>query len=102
MKLSTEEISALLQQQVEKYQRRIDVEDTGRVLEVGDGIARVSGLSSVMAGELIEFSNTVYGMAQNLEEDNIGVVLLGSEQLIAEGDVVKRTGRVVEVPVGDQ
>lgn len=102
MMLSTDEISALLKDTIQKYEKRIDVEDTGRVLEVGDGIARVSGLSTVMAGELIEFPNDVYGMAQNLEEDNVGVVLLGNEQLIAEGDTVKRTGRVVEVPVGDQ
>lgn len=102
MMLSTDEISALLKEHIEKYENRIEVEDTGRVLEVGDGIARVSGLSTVMAGELIEFPNDVFGMAQNLEEDNVGVVLLGDEQLIAEGNEVKRTGRVVEVPVGDQ
>lgn len=101
MKLTTDEISSLIKEQVEKFEKRIDVEDVGRVLEVGDGVARVSGLDKCMAGELIEFPNNVFGMAQNLEEDHIGVVLLGDEHLIGQDDVAKRTGRVVEVPVGD-
>ena len=101
MKLTTDQISSLIKEQVEKFEKKIDVEDVGRVLEVGDGVARVSGLEKCMAGELIEFPNNVYGMAQNLEEDHIGVVLLGDEQLIGQDDIAKRTGRVVEVPVGD-
>ena len=93
MKLTTDEISSLIKEQVEKFEKRIDVEDVGRVLEVGDGVARVSGLDKCMAGELIEFPNNVFGMAQNLEEDHIGVVLLGDEHLIGQDDVAKRTGR---------
>ena len=102
MKLTTEEISSILQEQVKHFQQRIEVNETGRVLEIGDGIARVSGLASTMAGELLEFPNKVLGMAQNLESDEIGVVLLGNESFVSAGDVVKRTGKVVEVPVGNE
>lgn len=101
MNLKPEEISAIIKQQIEKYQDKIDMENVGTVITLGDGIARVHGLENCMAGELLEFPNEVYGMALNLEEDNLGCVLLGPDEGIAEGDIVKSTGRIVEVPVGD-
>jgi F-type H+-transporting ATPase subunit alpha len=101
MRLATEEIVAILKEKIAKYDLEIDAQETGTVLEVGDGIARVYGLEKAMAGELLLFPNDVYGMALNLEEDNIGCVLLGDETLVKEGDPVSRTRRVVEVPVGD-
>jgi F-type H+-transporting ATPase subunit alpha len=101
MRLATEEIVAILKEKIAKYDLEIDAQETGTVLEVGDGIARVYGLEKAMAGELLLFPNDVYGMALNLEEDNIGCVLLGDETLVKEGDSVSRTRRVVEVPVGD-
>lgn len=101
MKLRPEEISSIIKQQIERYDNVVDVMDVGTVIEVGDGIARVYGLEKAMAGELLEFPNGVYGMAMNLEADNIGCVILGQFINIKEGDPVKRTGRIVEVPVGD-
>jgi F-type H+-transporting ATPase subunit alpha len=101
MNLRPEEISSIIKQQIERYDNVVDVMDVGTVIEVGDGIARVYGLEKAMAGELLEFPNGVYGMAMNLEADNIGCVILGQFIGIREGDPVKRTGRIVEVPVGE-
>jgi F-type H+-transporting ATPase subunit alpha len=99
--LRPEEISTILKQQIQSYEAEIEVANVGTVIQVGDGIARIYGLESAMAGELLEFPNGVYGMALNLEEDNIGCVILGPYRDIEEGDEVKRTGRIVEVPSGD-
>ncbi len=101
MDLRPEEIRAVIKEQIKNYGVKLETANVGTVIMVGDGIARVHGLEKCMAGELLEFPNDVYGMAQNLEEDNIGVVLLGSDMLVKEGDIVKATGRVVEVPVGE-
>ncbi len=101
MNLRPEEISAVIKEQIKNYQSKLKVEEVGTVIQVGDGIARIHGLEKAMAGELLEFPGSIYGMALNLEEDNIGAVLLGSDANIKEGDMVKSTGRVVEVPVGD-
>jgi F-type H+-transporting ATPase subunit alpha len=101
MRFATDEIIAVLKEQIDKYQLDFEAQETGTVLEVGDGIARIYGLEKAMMGELLEFPNQVYGMALNLEEDNVGCVLFGSETLVKEGDLVKRTNRVVEVPVGE-
>lgn len=101
MNLRPEEISAVIKQQIKNYSTRLEVTDVGTVMQVGDGIVRIHGLEKAIAGELLEFPGGVYGMALNLEEDNIGAVLLGSDEEIKEGDTVKSTGRVVEVPVGD-
>lgn len=101
MNLRPEEISSVIKSQINNYKTRLEVSEVGTVITVGDGIARVHGLEKAMAGELLEFTGGVYGMVLNLEEDNIGVVLLGSDQYIKEGSDVKSTGRVVEVPVGD-
>ncbi|WP_206830656.1 F0F1 ATP synthase subunit alpha [Alicyclobacillus fructus] len=102
MSIRPDEISALIKQQIEQFELKAEVRDTGTVLSVGDGIARLYGLDNVMAGELVEFESGVYGMALNLEEDNVGVVVLGSVQGIREGEQVRRTGRLVTVPVGPQ
>lgn len=101
MNLRPEEISSIIKEQIKRYESKLDVVDVGTVIAVGDGIARVHGLEKAMANELLEFPGGVYGMALNLEEDNVGVVMLGSDEHIKEGDVVKRTERIVEVPVGD-
>lgn len=101
MNLRPEEISAVIKEQIKNYKNSIEVSDFGTVIQVGDGIARVYGLENCMAGELLEFPGEVYGMALNLEEDNVGTVILGSDKEIKEGDIVKPTGRVVEVPVGE-
>ncbi len=101
MNLRPEEISSVIKEQIKGYTSKLDVSDVGTVIQVGDGIARVHGLEKAMSGELLEFESGVLGMAQNLEEDNIGVVLLGSDQLVKEGDSVKLTGRVAEVGVGE-
>ncbi|GAA5346614.1 F0F1 ATP synthase subunit alpha [Planifilum fimeticola] len=101
MSIKPEEISSLIKQQIEQYQAEMEVSDVGTVIQVGDGIARVFGLTEVMAGELLEFENGVMGMALNLEEDQVGVVILGPYTEIREGDQVKRTGRIMEVPVGE-
>lgn len=101
MELRPEEISNIIKEQITHYQSQIKLIDVGTVVTVGDGIAHVHGLENCMSGELLEFPGGVYGMAQNLEEDLVGVVILGSDQDIREGDTVKRTNRIVEVPVGE-
>lgn len=101
MNLKPEEISSIIKSQIKNYDNKIKLTDTGSVLSVGDGIASVYGLESVMSGELLEFPNKVYGMALNLEEEVVGTVILGDDSSIKEGDMVKRTGRIVEVPVGE-
>ncbi|GAB6086249.1 F0F1 ATP synthase subunit alpha [Alkaliphilus crotonatoxidans] len=101
MNLRPEEISSIIQEQIKRYENKLEVKDVGTVIQVGDGIARIHGLDNCMAGELLEFPGNVYGMALNLEEDNVGCVLLGSDDNIKEGDIVKRTQRIVEVPVGE-
>lgn len=101
MSIKAEEISALIKQQLANYQDELTVEETGTVTYVGDGVARAHGLDNAMAGELVEFSNGVYGMAQNLESNDVGIVILGNYEDIREGDTVKRTGRIMEVPVGE-
>ena len=101
MNLRPEEISSVIKEQIKRYSTELEVSDVGTVIQVADGIARVHGLEKAMQGELLEFPGEVYGMVLNLEEDNVGAVLLGSNKNINEGDTVKTTGRVVEVPVGD-
>ncbi|MFI3202233.1 MAG: F0F1 ATP synthase subunit alpha [Eubacteriales bacterium] len=101
MNLRPEEISSVIKDQIKRYASELEVSDVGTVIQVADGIARVHGLQNAMQGELLEFPNEIYGMVLNLEEDNVGAVLLGSHKNINEGDLVKTTGRVVEVPVGD-
>ena len=102
MEIKTEEITSLLKQQLQAFQVDLDVSEVGEVLMVGDGVARVSGLENVMSSELVELPNGVFGMALNLEEDNVGLVLFGDSRLVKEGDLAKRTGKVVEVPVGNE
>ncbi|MBP2637550.1 MAG: atpA [Firmicutes bacterium] len=101
MKIRPEEISAIIQEQIEHYQIQSNVDEVGTVIEVGDGIARLHGLDKVMSGELLEFGDGIYGMALNLEEDNVGAVLLGDEVKVQEGCMVRRTDRIMEVPVGE-
>ncbi len=101
MKMKPEEITAIIKQQIKDYEVSLNVDDVGTVLEVGDGIAHVYGLSKAMAGELLEFPHGVYGLVLNLEEGSVGAVLMGEANLIKEGDEVRRTGRIMEVPVGD-
>ncbi|MBI4653510.1 MAG: F0F1 ATP synthase subunit alpha [Nitrospirae bacterium] len=101
MELKAEEISELIKRQIADFEKRIDVSEVGTVVKIGDGIARVYGLDKAMASELLEFPNGVFGMALNLEEDAVGAVLFGEDTLIKEGDIVKRTGRIMEVPVGE-
>ncbi|MBN2719853.1 MAG: F0F1 ATP synthase subunit alpha, partial [Proteobacteria bacterium] len=100
MQIRAEEITEIIKRQIEGFEKSIDVKETGIVLSTGDGIARVHGLENAMAGELVELPGEVFGMILNLEEDNVGIVLLGEYYRIKEGDIVKRTGRIVEVPVG--
>jgi len=100
MEIKTENITELLRQQIEKFDVSVDVSEVGEVIEIGDGIARVSGLENVMSSELVELPNGVFGMALNLEDDNVGLVLFGESRKVKEGDLAKRTERVVEVPVG--
>lgn len=102
MKLRPEEISSIIRQQIEKYEVQVEVADVGTVIYIGDGVARVYGLEDCMYSELLEFPGGVYGMALNLEEDNVGAVILGPYAHIREGDVVKRTGRIASVPVGEE
>ena len=97
-----DEVSAVLRKQLSGFEKEVDVYDVGTVLQVGDGIARVYGLSKVMASELVEFSDGIFGMVLNLEEDNVGCILFGQSTLIKEGDIVKRTGRLASMPVGEQ
>ncbi|MCC0641445.1 MULTISPECIES: F0F1 ATP synthase subunit alpha [unclassified Clostridioides] len=101
MNLKPEEISSIIKQQIKNYENKVELTDTGSVLTVGDGIASVYGLEKAMSGELLEFPGEVYGMALNLEEEVVGAVILGDDSGIKEGDIVKRTGRIVEVPVGE-
>ncbi|UCF30906.1 MAG: F0F1 ATP synthase subunit alpha [bacterium] len=101
MQIRAEEITEIIKKQIQGFEKTIDVKETGIVLSTGDGIARVHGLENAMAGELVELPGEVFGMILNLEEDNVGIVLLGEYQLIKEGDIVKRTGRIVEVPAGE-
>jgi F-type H+-transporting ATPase subunit alpha len=97
-----DEVSAILKKELAGYEHKADIYDAGTVVQVGDGIARVYGLEKVMAGELVEFPNDVMGMVLNLEEDNVGVILFGEVSLIKEGDLVRRTNRIVEIPTGDE
>jgi len=101
MEINVAEISELLRKQITDFEKKVDVSEVGSVISVGDGIARVYGLEKCMASELLEFPNSVFGMALNLEEDMVGAVLFGEDSLIKEGDIVKRTGRIMSVPVGD-
>ena len=101
MEIKADEITSLLKQQIESFEVSMDVDEVGEVISVGDGIATVYGLENVMANELVEFPNNVVGMALNLEEDNVGVVLFGESRKVHEGDEVKRTGHVVEIGVGE-
>src|SRR4051795_13341431 len=99
--IKADEITQLIRQQIENYESKVAVDEVGTVITLGDGIARVHGLEKVMAGELLEFPHEVAGIAMNLEEDQVGVVLLGDYTEIKEGDEVKRTGQIISVPVGD-
>src|ERR671935_2471079 len=101
MRFRADEIASVIQAEIEQYQSQIDVREVGRVLEVGDGIARVYGLSGVMAGEMVEFPSGVNGLAFNLEENSVGVIILGDYLQIEEGNEVRSTGRLLSVPVGD-
>ncbi|MFA6471410.1 MAG: F0F1 ATP synthase subunit alpha, partial [Candidatus Latescibacterota bacterium] len=102
MNIRPEEISSVLKQEISDFKIELDVEEVGTVIDIGDGVARVYGLNDCMYSELIEFPNGVLGMAMNLEEGNVGCILFGSDRLVREGDMVKRTGRVMSVPVGEQ
>ncbi|WP_326511664.1 F0F1 ATP synthase subunit alpha [Clostridium intestinale] len=101
MNIKPEEITSIIKSEIQKYEKQIKTVDSGTIIQIGDGVSRVYGLDDCMEGELLEFPNNIYGMALNLEQDNVGCVLLGSEEGIKEGDIVKRTGKIVEVPVGD-
>ena len=101
MRFKADEIASVIQQEIEQYESRINVREVGRVIEVGDGIARVYGLSGVMSGEMVEFPGNVFGLAFNLEENSVGVIILGDFLTINEGDEVRSTGRLLSVPVGD-
>ncbi len=102
MEIRADEISKIIKERITDYEKKIDIKETGIVISVGDGIARIYGLENCMAGELIEFPGEIYGMVLNLEQDNVGAAILGEDYLIKEGDIVKRTGRIVEVPVGEE
>ena len=101
MAINAQEISALIKKQIENFQPNFDVTETGVVTYIGDGIARARGLDNAMSGELLEFENGAYGMAQNLETNDAGIIILGDFVAIREGDIVKRTGKIMEVPVGE-
>ena len=101
MNIKPYEITSIIKKEIQRYENQIKTSDSGTIIQIGDGIARVYGLDDCMQGELLEFPNNVYGMALNLEQDNVGCVLLGSEEGIKEGDIVKRTNKIVEVPVGE-
>src|SRR5215212_9777939 len=101
MDIRAEEISKLIRDQIGSFAVEVDVAEVGSVISIGDGIARVHGLERAMAGEMIEFPRGVFGIALNLEEDSVGTVLLGDYKAIKEGDIVKRTGRIISVPVGE-
>ncbi|HNO23135.1 MAG TPA: F0F1 ATP synthase subunit alpha, partial [Leptospiraceae bacterium] len=100
MKIKTDEITSIIKKEIQTFKQDLNVDETGTVVEVGDGIARIFGLKNVMAGELVEFENGVRGQAFNLEENSVGVVILGEYKHIEEGFSVKRTGKIFEVPVG--
>src|SRR5215213_1768311 len=100
--IRADEITRVLREEIDNYERAVSVSETGFVISVGDGIARIHGLETVMAGELIQFPKNVSGIAMNLEEDQVGAVLLGDYTEIQEGDEVRRTGRIMSVPVGDE
>ena len=101
MEIKAEEISAIIKKQIENFGREVEVSETGTIISVGDGIARIHGLDKAMAGELLEFPGGIMGMVLNLEEDNVGAAILGEAHHIKEGDTVKRTERIVQVPVGE-
>lgn len=101
MSLKPEEISKLIKDQIRRYDEDLEIDETGTIITVGDGIALIYGLQNAMAGELLRFPGDIYGMVLNLEEEHVGAVLMGDDSNIREGDEVKRTGRIVEVPVGD-
>lgn len=101
MKMNPEEITAIIKEQIKHYNVDLNVDDVGTVIEIGDGIAHIHGLDKAMAGELLDFGNDIYGMVLNLEQDNVGAVLLGGDTKIKEGDIVKRTGKIMQVPVGE-
>ena len=101
MKIQPDEISRIIKEKIEKYNYKVDIDEVGRVIKVGDGIARVYGLQDIMASELVLFNDKIYGMALNLEEDNVGCIILGESDKIKEGDIVKRTKKIVQVPVGE-
>ncbi|MGG5462832.1 F0F1 ATP synthase subunit alpha [Clostridium sp. B9] len=102
MHIKPEEITSIIKNEIKNYEKELETVDSGTIIQIGDGVARVYGLEDCMEGELLEFPNQVFGMALNLEQDNVGCVLLGSEEGIKEGDIVKRTGKIVEVPVGEE
>lgn len=102
MSIRPDEISSIIRRQIETYESRLKTSDVGTIIQIGDEIARIYGLEDCMAGELLEFPNNIYGMALNLEEDNVGAVLFGQEEGVSEGDTVRRTGKLVEVPVGEE
>ena len=102
MQIKAEEISKIIRDQIGNYAVNVDVAEVGTVVSVGDGIARIHGVEGAMAGEMLEFPNGVFGIALNLEEESVGAVLLGRSTAIKEGDIVKRTGRIISVPVGDE
>ena len=100
MEIGTAEISRIIKEQIRDYEKTVEVQEIGTVLSTGDGIARIYGLDRVAAGELLEFPHNIFGLTLNLEEDNVGAALFGETHMIREGDTVKRTGRIAEVPVG--
>ena len=100
MKINPSEISSILKEQIDNFDKSSEVSEVGQVLSVGDGIARVYGLDQVQAGEMVEFPGGIRGMSLNLETDNVGIVIFGDDRGIKEGDIVKRTGSIVEVPTG--
>ena len=99
--IRADEISRVLKEQINQYNKKIEISETGSVLSVGDGVARIYGLENVMAGELVEFPGEIYGMVLNLEASFVGVVIFGEDRFIKEGDTVKRTKKIVQVPVGE-
>src|SRR5690606_34118424 len=101
MQLNADEISQIIKKQIQNFDRKAQVTETGTVLTTGDGIARLYGLEGAMAGELVEFPGEIYGLVLNLESDSVGVAVLGEANAVREGDIVKRTGRIADVPVGD-
>ena len=102
MDFKTDEIVSLLKEQLQNHNVDIDVSEVGEITYVGDGVARVSSLENIMSSELVELPNNVFGMALNLETDNVGIVLFGNSSLVKEGDTAKRTGKIVEVPIGEE